>query len=314
MLSDITELRNFVKIVQAGSLSAAGRDLGVALSVVSKRLATLERRTETDLIARSTRQLSLTEEGQHFYEHALRILAEVDEAEAVLAAGRAEPEGVLRVSAPQAFGRAHVSVICRKLAMAHPRLSVDLVLTDRLLDLIDQRLDVVVRIGMSRDSDLMIRKLADNRRVIVASPDYLARHGAPRHPSELSAHECLSYGRSTANSWRLTSREGKVEDIRVRSRLNCDDGNIAMDWALAGFGLVLKSWVDVAEDIATGRLLRVLPEWAGDNAPISALFPRRSHMPTRLRLFLDAMADRLAATMPMLDQPLSREVGAPSRT
>jgi LysR family transcriptional activator of dmlA len=152
MLDDVTELRTFVRIAAAGSLSAASREMGLALSVVSKRLASLERRAEVRLIARSTRSLALTEEGQHLFERAQRILAEVDEAEAALRRGRAEPEGVLRVSAPHALGHAHVSPVCRDLVRAYPKISVDLILTDRFVELIDERMDVVVRIGVLRDS------------------------------------------------------------------------------------------------------------------------------------------------------------------
>jgi LysR family transcriptional regulator, transcriptional activator for dmlA len=150
MLDDITGLRTFVRIVAAGSLSAASREMGLALSVVSKRLATLERRAEVRLIARGTRSLALTEGGQHLFERAQRILAEVDEAEAALTRGRAEPEGVLRVSAPHALGRAHVSPVCRDLVRAYPKISAELILTDRFVELIDERMDVVVRISVLR--------------------------------------------------------------------------------------------------------------------------------------------------------------------
>ena len=193
MLDDIPELRTFVRIVGTGSLSAAGREMGLALSVVSKRLATLERRTEARLIARSTRRLALTEEGQELYERAQRILAEVDEAEAVLTHGRVEPQGVLRVSAPMALGRAHVSPVCRDLARAHPKVSIDLVLTDRLVEMIDEGMDVVVRIGAPIDSGLVMRKLVDNHRVVVGTPDYLERHGIPLTPADLVDHECLHF-------------------------------------------------------------------------------------------------------------------------
>src|SRR5258708_21485580 len=158
MLDDITELRTFVRIVGAGSLSAAGREMDLALSVVSKRLASLERRAEARLIARSTRRLALTEEGQALYERAQRILAEVDEAEAALTSGRVEPQGLLRVSAPVAFGRAHVSPACRDLVLAYPKISIDLVLTDRMMELIEEGIDVVVRIGPPKASRLVLRK------------------------------------------------------------------------------------------------------------------------------------------------------------
>lgn len=292
MLNDITELRTFVRVVAAGSLSAAAREMGLALSVVSKRLATLERRTEARLVARTTRRLGLTEEGQGLYEHAQRILAEVDEAEAALTHGRVHPSGVLRVSAPVSLGQTHVSPVCRDLVRAHPKLAIELNLSDRLVDLIDQGIDVVVRIGEPKDSGLTMRKLLDNYRIIVAAPDYLDRHGAPRSPAELQHCECLSY-RGVGTRWRLVGPGGEKAEIRANSRLRCDSGEVAYDWALAGCGLVMKSWVDVASDLSTGRLVRVLPEWRSEPAPVCALFPSGRQLPTRVHLFLESISKRL---------------------
>jgi DNA-binding transcriptional LysR family regulator len=293
MLDDITELRTFVRIVGAGSLSAAGREMGLALSVVSKRLAMLERRTDMRLIARSTRHLALTEEGQALYDRAQRILAEVDEAEVVLTHGRVEPQGVLRVSAPVALGRAHVSPVCRDLVRAHPKVSVDLTLTDRLVELIDEGMDVVVRIGAPKDSGLVMRKLVDNHRIVVGAPDYLELRGTPMAPAELEDHDCLQY-RGVGTRWRLVGPTGEVAEIRAASRLRSDSGEVAHDWALAGCGLILKSWVDVEPDLRVRRLVQVLPEWRSDPAPVCALFPTGRQLPTRVRLFLDAMVDRLS--------------------
>jgi DNA-binding transcriptional LysR family regulator len=293
VLDDITELRTFVRIVGAGSLSAAGREMGLALSVVSKRLAMLERRTEMRLIARSTRHLALTEEGQALYDRAQRILAEVDEAELELTHGRVEPQGVLRVSAPVALGRAHVSPVCRDLVRACPKVSVDLTLTDRLVELIDEGMDVVVRIGAPKDSGLVMRKLVDNHRIVVGAPDYLERRGAPMTPAELEDHDCLQY-RGVGTRWRLVGPSGEVAEIRAGSRLRSDNGEVAHDWALAGCGLILKSWIDVEPDLRARRLVQVLPEWRSDPAPVCALFPSGRQLPTRVRLFLDAMVDRLS--------------------
>src|SRR5579875_3951324 len=168
MLNDLDELRTFTRIAATGSLSAAAREMGLALSVVSKRLAALERRTEAVLTLRTTRRFALTDEGQRFLDRAQRILAEVEEAEAELARGRVEPSGILRVSASTALGRAHLSPVCRDLVQRYPKLAVDLVLTDRIVDPVEERMDAVIRIGTPRDSDLIMRKLIENRRIIVA--------------------------------------------------------------------------------------------------------------------------------------------------
>ena len=294
MLDDIAELRTFVSIVGAGSLSAAAREMELALSVVSKRLASLERRAETRLIARNTRRLALTEEGQALYERAQRILAEVDEAEAVLTSGRVEPQGLLRVSAPVAFGRANVGPVCRDLVLAYPKISIDLVLTDRMVDLIDEGIDVVVRIGPPKDSRLVLRKLIDDYRIVVGAPEYLERRGTPMTPADLEGHECVHY-RGVGTHWRLVDAGGQAIEVRATSRLRSNSGQVALDWALASCGLVMNSWVDVAADLRTGRLVHVLPEWRSDPAPVCALFPSSRQLSSRVRLFVDAMADWLSA-------------------
>jgi DNA-binding transcriptional LysR family regulator len=192
------------------------------------------------------------------------------------------------------LGRAHVSPVCRDLVRAHPKISAELILTDRFVELIDERMDVVVRIGVLRDSDLVMRKLADNYRIIVAAPDYLESRGTPSVPEDLLSHECLLY-RSAEPPWRLVGPTGKAVELKVASRLRCNNGDVAHDWALAGSGLIMKSWVDVARDVQAGRLVRVLPGWRSEPTPICALFPSNRRLPFRVRLFLDAMAERLAA-------------------
>jgi DNA-binding transcriptional LysR family regulator len=293
MLDDINELRTFVSVVAARSLSAAAREMGLALSVVSKRLAALERRTGTSLITRSTRRLALTEEGTDLYERAQRILAEVDEAEAALTSGQVGPRGLLRVSAPIAFGRAHVGPVCRDLVRAHPTLSIDLRLTDRLVDLIEEGIDVVVRIWPPKNSQLVMRKLIDDHRIVVGAPEYIKRRGTPATPTELEAHDCVHY-RGVGTHWRLVNLAGEAVEVRAASRLRSSSGEVALDWALAGCGLVMNSWVDVKVHLRSGRLVHVLPDWRSEPAPVCALFPSGRQVPTRLRVFIDAMADSLA--------------------
>ncbi|WP_260928403.1 LysR family transcriptional regulator [Novosphingobium sp. 9] len=293
MLDDMAELRTFVRIATEGSLSAAARRMGVSLSLVSKRLAALEARTRTLLVARSTRRLALTDEGARLFERVQRILAEVDEAEAVLAHGRLEVQGLLRISAPVALGRAHVAPVCRDLARDHPGISIELVLTDAVSELIDEAFDVAIRIGEPAQPGLTMRKLAESYRVIVASQAYLDERGMPQVPEDLLHHDCLHQGVGT--HWRLTDRNGPEVVLPVRSRLRCNNGEVWHDWALEGAGLAMKSWVDVAADIEAGRLVRVLPGWCSPPAPVCALMVSRSLIPTRLRVFLEAMATRLRA-------------------
>src|SRR5258707_13698096 len=196
-------------------------------------------------------------------ERAKRILAEVDQAEAALTSGQVEPQGLLRVSAPVAFGRVHVSPVCRDLVRAHPTLSIDLVLTDRLVDLIEEGIDVVVRIGPPQDSQLVMRKLIDDYRIVVGAPGYLQERGTPATPAELEAHDCVHY-RGVGARWRLVSLTGEAVEVQADSRLRRNSGEVAPDWALAGYGLVMNSWVDVQHYLGPGRLVQIMPEWRSD--------------------------------------------------
>jgi DNA-binding transcriptional LysR family regulator len=196
------------------------------------------------------------------------------------------------VSAPVAFGRAHVGPVCRDLVLAYPKISIDLMLTDRMVDLIDEGIDVVVRIGPPKDSRLVLRKLIDDYRIVVGVPEYLEHRGTPMTPADLEGHDCVHY-RGVGTHWRLVGSGGHTIEVRAASRLRSDSVQVALDWALAGCGLVMNSWVDVEPDLRTGRLVHVLPGWRSDPAPVCALFPSSRQLPSRVRLFIDAMADRL---------------------
>lgn len=293
MLDDLTELRTFQKILAAGSLSAAARELNVGLGVVSKRLQALERRAGCRLIQRTTRRLAATDEGLALLGHVDRMLEELTAAEARLADGRAEPRGVLRVTAPVSFGRIHLVPVVAELADRHPGLAVELVLSDDVADLIEARMDLAVRIGALPDSRVVARKLADNWRVLAAAPRYLERRGRPAHPADAAHHAFLRYGGSRS-PWRLESMRGEVAELDAPCRLRADSGDAVHDWAVAGHGIMLRSIIDVREDLAAGRLERVLPEWRSPSAPIYALYPSREQTPLKTRAVLEALAARLA--------------------
>jgi DNA-binding transcriptional LysR family regulator len=191
-----------------------------------------------------------------------------------------------------AFGRAHVSPVCRDLVLAYPKMSIDLVVTDRMVDLIHEGIDVVVRIGPPKDSRLVLRKLIDDYRIVVGAPDYLEHRGTPMTPADLEGHDCVHY-RGVGTHWRLVGSGGQAIEVRAASRLRSNSGEVALDWALAGCGLVMNSWVDVEHDLRTGRLVHVLPGWRSDPAPVCALFPSSRQLPSRVRLFIDAMANWL---------------------
>jgi len=292
MLDDLDEMRTFQRILSLGSLSAAARDLGVSLAVVSRRLASLEHRTGQRLIHRTTRSLAPTEDGEALLPRLERVLEAVEAAEGWLSEGREEPIGTLRVSAPISLGRLHVAPVLGALMRAHPRFEAELRLSDGLIDLTEARIDVAVRIGPAQDSSYVMRKLADSHRVLVASPDYLARRGRPETPADLAGHECLrSLGWGSA--WRLSSRGGDDVSVQAASRLRSDNGEVVHDWALAGLGVMLKSAIDVSADLRLGRLEQVLPDWRSPDAPIYALMPSGRHLARKARLFVDALGHAL---------------------
>ena len=299
MLDDLNELRTFERILALGSLSAAARDLGVGLAVVSKRLAALERRTGQRLVNRTTRSLSPTAEGLTLLPRIERMLEELDAAEALLASGSDEPSGMLRVSAPVSLGRIHLVPLAAELIARWPRLDIDLKLDDRLVDLVDERIDVAIRIGQPRDSTAVMRKLADNSRYLVASPSYLESRGRPSSVNELSGHVCLRYD-DGVSPWRLVGPGGEIVDVATRTRLKANSGDAVHDWARAGCGIMLKSCADVAGELERGILERVLPGWQSEPAPIYALTLSGRHRATKVSAFLDAVAKHLQACTPAM--------------
>lgn len=291
-LGDLNELRTFHRILTLGSLSAAARDLGVGLAVVSKRLASLERKTGQRLVHRTTRRLSPTEEGAALLPHVERVLDEIAIAQARLASGAEAPQGVLRVAAPISFGRIHLAPVAADLVARHPALDVELRLDDRLVDLVETRIDLAIRIGPPRDSQAVMRKLVDNHRILVASPAYLDRRGRPTEPGDLAGHDLLRYG-DDIDPWRLVGPDRAIAEVPARPRLRADNGDVVHDWALDGRGVAFKSHVDVICDLHVGRLEQVLPAWRSAEAPVYALMPSSRHLATKTRAFLDAVIERL---------------------
>lgn len=289
MLDDLNELRTFRAVLAHGSLTGAARALAVSLAVVSKRLAALERRTGVRLINRTTRSLSATEAGERLLVEIERALEAIAQGEELLATGRDEPVGILRVTAPVSFGRRHVAPVLGALSERHPQLAVALSLSDRLTDVAGGAIDVAIRIGgHAAAGSAAMRKLADNRRILVAAPVYLRRRGRPTTPGEVSAHDLLRYGDAIV-PWRLFDAGGHELLVSAPARLRVDNGDAVHDWCVAGLGIMLKSQVDVAADLRAGTLEHVLPGWHAGDTPIVALFPDRATMPRKTRVFLDAM-------------------------
>jgi LysR family transcriptional activator of dmlA len=293
MLDDLNELRTFQQILACGSLSGAAREMNVTLAVVSKRLASLERRVGQRLIHRTTRKLAATDDGLALLPYVERALEELTSAEVHLSSGEVEPRGVLRVSCTVTLGRIHVAPVAAELTARFPRLEIELRAEDRLFDLVEDRIDIAIHLGMLPDNSYVMRKLADNQRILVASPGYLDRHGRPLTPEELHEHACLRWHDGKI-PWLLQGPDGETAEIETRSQLRSNNGDVVQEWARAGLGIMLKSRVDLVEDLAAGRFERVLPAWHGTDAPVCALMASRRHLTVRAQVFLDALTRRLA--------------------
>jgi DNA-binding transcriptional LysR family regulator len=292
MIDNLLELTVFARIVSAGSLSAAARELDLSLAVVSKRLSALEARLGVRLLQRTTRRQSLTEEGEAFHARCVRILAEVQEAEAAVSRSRDAVTGVLRVTAPRAFGRRRIAPLTVAFRLEHPGLNVHLTLTDALMDIVDEGVDLAIRFGSLADSSLIARSLAPNYRVLCAAPSYLARRGLPVVPLALVGHDCIVFGEQPTREWHFQHADGPVS-VRVNPSFITNDGEAAHTLALAGGGIVQKSIWDVGDDLGNGRLVRVLPEYAIPAAPLQAVYANAQHLAPKVRRFVDFCAERL---------------------
>ena len=286
MLDDLGSLRLFERIVALGSLSAAARDTGLSLAVVSKRLAQLERGLDVRLLNRTTRRLSLTDEGALLHTHAQRVLDEVAQAESALSGHSGKVTGTLRMSAPNSFGRRWLVPALAAFAGQHPELDVQLSLSDEVVDLVGGGFDLAVRYGVLADSRLVARELAPNRRVLCASPAYVAGHGLPETLADLARHPCILIGHLPTAEWRFGGGHGETA-VRVHGHFICDDGEAAQALALAGLGIIRKSIWDVGDDLESGRLVQVLPRQAIAAAPLHAVYPSGRHLAPRVRLFVD---------------------------
>ncbi len=286
----LKQLETFAAVVSRGSLSAAAQAEGVAPAVIGRRLDALEERLGVKLMVRTTRRLSLTHEGSAFLEDCTRILADIASAEASVSAGGVKASGHVRITAPGGFGRRHVAPLVPGFLAQHPEVSISLNLSDRVIDLVNEGYDCAVRVGDLPDSSLISVRLADNRRLCVAAPAYLARAGVPQHPLELmrGGHECLTLSSEASQSrgWAFMI-DGTVQHLRPPGRLDCTDGQVLHAWCLAGLGLAWRSTWEVEADLAAGRLVSVLDAHAAPPNGIYAVLPHVRHLPLRVRLWID---------------------------
>ncbi|MBK8917253.1 MAG: LysR family transcriptional regulator [Azonexus sp.] len=284
------QINAFVNVATRGSLSAAAKMEDVTPAIIGRRLDALEARLGVRLMIRTTRKLTLTFEGQAFLEDCQRVLNDLANAEAAVSLGGVKASGQLRVSAPAGFGRRHVAPLVGAFMAANTEVTVNLDLSDRLVDLINENIDCAVRIGELTDSSLVSVRLGEMRRMVVASPAYLVVHGVPRTPADLAGHNCLSLGQQ--RGWLFRNPEsGEQENWKVAGTFECNDGAVLHEWALAGKGLAWRSLWEVGRDLKEGRLTSVLDGWQAPPMGIYAVFPQRRHLPLRVRLFIDLLKD-----------------------
>ena len=299
----LKQLESFVAIAARGSLTAAAKAEGVAPAIIGRRIDALEERLGVKLLVRTTRRIALTHEGSAFLEDCQRLLVELANAEASVSAGGVKASGHLRVTAPAGFGRRHVAPLVPRFHRLHPEVTISLNLSDRLVDMAGESFDCAVRVGDLPDSSLVSLRLADNRRRCVATPAFVRRHGAPRHPGELSRFACLSLSSdaSQTRGWAFSvpaeagqgegggdgAGEREVIHLKPTGPLDCSDGQVLHDWCLAGHGIAWRSTWEVEAEIDAGLLVPLLDDFAAPPNGIYAIFPQRKHLPLRVRLWLD---------------------------
>ena len=291
------ELGFIVALASAGSLSGAARELGITTSAVSKRLALIEARVGVPLVNRTTRRMSMTPEGEVLLEHARRILGEIADLDQLLTSSKGVPKGQLRVNATLGFGRLHIAPAISQYVLRYPEVDVQLQLSVDPPALTDDQFDVCIRFGAPVDTRVIARRLASNRRLLCASPKYLAQHGEPKTPGDLRKHNCISIrqGDEAYGLWRLyAGREAErdAQAVKVRGNLTTNDGEIAVNWALDGHGILLRAGWDIERYLDSGRLVEVLPGYKTPDADIYAVYAPRHQLSARIRTFVDFLEQR----------------------
>ncbi|MFP4639895.1 MAG: LysR family transcriptional regulator, partial [Guyparkeria sp.] len=290
-----TALATFTCVADTGTISAAAERLGIAKSAVSRRLRELENHLGVELVHRTTRHLALTPSGEAFYHRAARLLADLDEAEEAVTREHGELSGVLRIAAPLSFGLMHLQPAITAFMNAHPGVSFDLDLDDHEVDLVADGYDLGIRLASLPDSTLIARKLAPIRNIAVASPDYLARHGTPRHPADLADHDCLIYSNvPETRVWGYTDAQGRWQPVQGRRRLRVNNGDFLREAAIRGAGIVIEPTFLLHRAVTDGRLVPILTDVPWPEIGAYAVYPQTRHLSARVRAFIDFLVQRFA--------------------
>lgn len=282
--------RTFVRVVEAGSFSAVALELNTSQPTISRQVAQLEEHLGARLFQRTTRALTLTDDGQVLYGQAVRVLESVAETEASVGRGAAAPSGLLRLGCPVVFGRRHIVPRLGVFLARHPRVSIALAMQDSYVDLIEEGIDLAIRVGEVRDPSLVARRIGTTRRVLVASPDYLARRGVPAHPADLPGHDCATYsGTPGPVTWHFRSPAGPLS-VTVTGRFRTGNSEGVREAVLAGLGIGLVPIWHFGDEIDTGRLVILLPEFEPPSVPTSAVYPSRRFLAPKVRAMIDFLA------------------------
>lgn len=292
----VENIRIFLAITEKGSLVATGREVGLSATTVSERLAALEAHYGVVLFNRTTRSLSLTDEGRTLLSGAKIVLGEIEDLDARIRHGADTLSGPIRISAPIDIGRSIVSRVISSFTADHPEISIELLLSDGYVDLVGQGFDLALRFGAVTDSSLRTRNLGNFRRIVCAAPSYLASNGAPLAPADLTQHNCLimRFGTTLDNVWRFEAGK-KPQSVTVRGNKIVNDGSLVRQWALEGHGIILKSELDVASDLQSGRLVALLEGFSAPPNPLQMMFPPSRAQPRRVRAFAEVLNSTMAA-------------------
>ncbi|MDA0383739.1 LysR family transcriptional regulator [Vibrio owensii] len=292
-MDQLSAMRAFVRVVQTGSFSATGREMNTSQTTISKKVAALEKKIGVKLLARSSRDHALTPAGTKYYQTCVDILGELDEAEAEARSEVASPQGTIRISAPVAFGRILLAPIMSEFFQRYPDIKVDLQLSDQHTDLISDGIDVALRAKQLEDSTLIARHLFDNPMLVLAAPSYLQQHGEPKNPEDLKQHNCLVYSRmKDINVWSFTKQNQK-HAVAVNGNFQSDNGDVLLEIALTGMGIVtLPIWM-VEHHLKEGRLTQLMSDYTGQNLPFNAVYLQSRYTPLKVRCLIDYLKEKL---------------------
>jgi DNA-binding transcriptional LysR family regulator len=296
-MNELTQIKSFVALVESGSISKAAERMDIAVSAVSRRLKELESSLGVQLVQRTTRKMHITEAGEKFYRRCGRLLDDLEEAKHEASNTATALSGTLKIATPLSFGVAHLSPAVAAFMHLHPQIKIELDMSDRRIDLVEEGLDLAIRIGTLEDSSLMARKLASVRHVVCASPDFLNRHGIPSTPQDLSALPALCYGNlSQPDTWHYHDKDSKPGQVKVPMRMRANNGDALVEAAIAGLGVLCEPSFIVHGSVERGVLKPLLTDYQWNPMGIFAVYPQTKHMPTRVRAFIDFLVSSFGDT------------------